>query len=222
LSLWALFEGINKLKAVVLMILPTLFTLAITAYFLILVFRLQDITGIPLPIISVISAILYGICFYSLLLSQNVFNVASIRTIPLYRAASTVAFMFTIITAFLLYNVIESFNLIFMLNAWAVFLLSFPLILQIIWSIDMEGLTTMIIWYSIVIAVALSEIALALSFWPINNVMASLIIATALYIFLGTTTHFLRDRLSSRTAWEYVVIGLVMFMVGFVTTSWVG
>ena len=87
LSLWALWEGINWTKAIVLMILPMAFTLAVASFYFLLPVRW--LTRLPV-------AAIFGLTFYLLLLSQNVCNVASIRTIPLYRAASTPAFLFTL------------------------------------------------------------------------------------------------------------------------------
>ena len=91
LSLWALWEGLNLTKAIVLMILPTFFTVAVSSFYFLLPVRW--LTRLPV-------AFVFGLLFYLLLLSQNVFNVAAIRTIPLYRAASTAAFLFTLLSAF--------------------------------------------------------------------------------------------------------------------------
>src|SRR3989344_4923798 len=74
LSLWALLPGLDKTKLVVLMILPTFYTLAVASFYFLLPVRW--LTRIPV-------ALFFGLSFYLLLLSQNVFNVAAIRTIPL-------------------------------------------------------------------------------------------------------------------------------------------
>ena len=68
LALWSLWEGINKLKAAVLMILPTFFALAVASYYFLLPVRW--LTRLPV-------AAVFAVVFYTLLLSQNVFNVAS-------------------------------------------------------------------------------------------------------------------------------------------------
>ncbi len=213
LSIWALWEGLSRLKAMVLLILPTLFTLAVAGYYYLL-------PVVWLTRFSVAAA--FGLSFYCLLLSQNVFNVSSIRTIPLYRAASTVAFTFTLITAFLLFNVILSFEMIFFWNGVAVFLLCLPLILQVLWSIEMEGVNSQILLTGIFLSLVLGEIGLALSFWPLSGPMASLILSTVLYVVLGIMTHSIRDRLSKNAVYEYIVVGAVVFLVAMFTTSWTG
>ncbi|MFH0937627.1 MAG: hypothetical protein V1808_05055 [Candidatus Daviesbacteria bacterium] len=212
-SLWALWEGINKLKGIILIILPTLFTLAVSSYYFLLPVRW--LTRLPV-------AFLFGLVFYTLLLSQNVFNVASTRTIPLYRVASTTVFVLTLITAYLLFNVMFSFDMLFILNGLGFFLISLPLVLQVIWSIEMEGLTGLNIVYSVVIALLVAEVGLALSFWPISNAMASLMLATVLYMTLGITTHSFRDRLSRGVVWEYSGWGILIFLIALITTSWKG
>jgi hypothetical protein len=213
LSIWALWEGLNSLKAIILMILPTFFTLAVASYYFLLPVRW--LTRIPV-------AAVFGLIFYTLLLSQNVFNVASIRTIPLYRVASTTIFVLTLITAYMLFNVVFSLNLFFIWNCLSVFLISFPLILQVIWSLDMEGLSSFIIVYSVAVALIMGELAIVLSFWPLAKPMASLIIATGLYVILGICTHILRERLTKIDVWQFIGWGIGVFIIATITTSWTG
>lgn len=213
LALWSLWEGINKLKAVVLMVLPTLFALAVASYYFLLPVRW--LTRLPV-------AAVFAVTFYTLLLSQNVFNVASMRTIPLYRAASTTVFILTLLTSYLLFNVMFSLNMFFVWNGVWVFLVSFPLILHVIWSIDMEGLSSLVLVYSLLLSLVLAEAGLTLSFWPISHTMASLVLSTLLFVTLGISTHALRDRLGRGVAWEYVGWGIVVFLIAVMTTSWTG
>lgn len=213
LTIWALWEGMTKVKAAVLLILPTLFTIGVASFYFLLPFRW--LTRLPV-------VILFGMSFYSLLLSQNVFNVASVRTIPLYRAASTVNFLFSLITAFFIYNVVYALHTNFYLNGILVFLISFPLILQMLWSIEMDRVTSAILIYSGILALVIGEIALALSFWPVAPTMWSLTLSTIMYVVLGIVTEFFRDRLAKRVVWEYIIIGGVVLLFSFLTTSWMG
>lgn len=214
LSFWALREGLNRTKAVVLMILPTFFTLAVASFYFLLPVRW--LTRLPV-------AIAFGLFFYLLLLAQNVFNIAAIRTIPLYRAASTAAFLFTLLSAFFIYNVIYAFNLFFFWNGLVVMLISFPLILQVLWSIDMEdNLTVSVVIQSAILSLVLGELALCFSFWPMATTIWSLSLASSMYVILGLATHLLRGRMVKRAVWEYVGIGILVFLVSFLTTSWNG
>lgn len=218
LSLWALWTGINKTKAVILLVLPTLYTLAISSYYFVLPIRW--LTRLPV-------AIIFGLSFYLLLLSQNVFNVASIRTIPLYRAASTAAFLFTWIAALFFYNVIDSLNLLFIWNAVAVILISFPLVLQLLWSVEMEDrVSSDNIAKSFVISLILGEFALALSFLPpietLITTLWSFQVAVMLYILVGITLDDLRSRLNSREVRWYLIVGIFVFITSLMIYSWVG
>lgn len=218
LSAWSLWQGLNKLKAVVLMVLPVLFTLATANYFLLISARWLAIPAV----------FFYGIVFYFLLLCQNVFNVASTRTIPLYRVASTSVFVLTMITSFLLYTVIFSLNLSFIENGLAVFGLSFLLILQILWTIDMDNISKVIITYSIILSLIVGEVGLAVSFWPLFNPafplisLAALMLISCLFVCLGIATYSLRDRLSRGVVAEYVAWLVGIFALVTIITSWTG
>lgn len=214
LSLWALWEGMTKQKALVLLTLPTFFSLgAVSFYF---TFReVRWVTRLPLTLVL-------GFIFYGLLLTQNVFNVAAARTIPLYRAASTSSFVFTLITAFFLYAVTLTLNLPFYWNFLIVFAVSFLLIWQCLWSIEMESIAGPLLVYSFILSLINGELALALSFWPVGPTVWSLFLSTSLYIFLGVLTEFLKDKLSGRVVWEYAGVGVIVILFAFLSTSWVG
>ena len=214
LSLWSLKEGINMTKAFVLMILPTFFTLGVASFYFLLPVRW--LTRLPV-------AVVFGLTFYLLLLAQNVFNVASLRTIPLYRAASTASFLFTLLSAFFLYHVIFALNLLFLWNAVVVFLVSFPLILQVLWSIQMEDrISGATVAQSFVLSLVLGQLALSLSFWPSSATIWALSLSSAMYVFLGLTTQTLRGKSNRRVGWEYTAIGVVMLIVTFLSTAWGG
>lgn len=214
LSIWALWEGLTPLKAMILAILPVLFTLGVAIYYFYLL-PVRWLTRIPVTL-------LFGLIFYTLLLSQNVFNVAAIRTIPLYRVASTTVFVLTVFTAFMLFSVMFAFNLFFIWNGVIVFLITFPLVLHVIWSLEMEGINSLIITYSIVLSLIVGELAMALSFWPILKPINSLMLATGLYIILGICTQTLKERLTASDYWLFIGFGSVVFLIATATTSWTG
>ncbi|MBI2314542.1 hypothetical protein HYU93_00560 [Candidatus Daviesbacteria bacterium] len=214
LSLWSLWDGINLTKAFVLMILPTFFTVAVASFYFLLPVRW--LTRLPV-------AVIFGLTFYLLLLAQNVFNVASLRTIPLYRAASTASFLFTLLAAFFLYHVIFAFNLLFLWNGVVVFLVSFLLILQVLWSIEMEDRVSLPVWVqSFILSLILGELALSFSFWPAPTTIWSLTLSSAMYVLLGLATQTLKGRLNRRVVWEYIFIGVGVLVVSFLATSWGG
>lgn len=214
LSVWSLWEGLNPTKAVVLMILPTFFTVAVASFYFLLPVRW--LTRLPV-------AFLFGLTFYLLLLAQNVFNVASLRTIPLYRAASTASFLFTLLSAFFIYHVLFAFNLLFIWNGILIFLISFPLILQVLWTIAMQDKVPVSVFVqSFIIGLILGEIGISFSFWPSPITIRSLTLSSAMYVLLGLTTHILRGKATKRVVWEYISIGVIILLVSFLTSSWGG
>lgn len=220
LTLWALWEGMNKTKAFVLLILPVLYMIAVPSLYIAgqQVWQIRWLTRVP-------AAILFGLSFYCLLLSQNVFNVASMRTIPLYRAASTASFVFSILTASLLYQVVRVFELPFYLNGIAVFAISFLIILQALWTVRMEEkIPAKLLIYSFILALILAEYAIVLSFWPIAkfSLMWGVSLSAALFIVLGLAIDKLRDRLFGREVALYLGFGFLAVLFLFFTTSWTG
>ena len=213
LSLWALSEGMTKIKALTLLILPALFTLGVASFYFLLPIRW--LTRLPV-------AFIFGASYYSLLLSENVFNVASERTIPLYRAASTVSFLFTLVTAFFLFNVLFTFKLSFYSNALFSFIISLPLIVQMLWSVEMEKITTQVLIYSFIISLLIGELSLVFSFWPITPTLWSLNLSTLLYILMGLVTNALNLKLTKRLVFEYLGVGGLVFLFTLLTTSWNG
>lgn len=212
LSLWALWVGISRLKAITLLILPTFFSLAITGYYFLLISWW----------VRVPTAIAFGLIFYLLLLSQNIFNVSSIRTIPLYRAASTTVYVLTILTFFLLLSVVLSFQLLFIWNAVIVFALAFPLSLQLLWTIEIEGVNKALVLYSIIISLMTAEFVLAYSFWPIKPIIESLVTMIVFSTILGVVIHTLKDRFIKRDLWLYLGWAVAAFIIAMVTTNWAG
>lgn len=213
LSLWALWEGMSKVKAITLLILPTLFTISVASFYFLLPVRW--LTRIPL-------ALIFGLSFYLLLLSQNVFNVAAIRTIPLYRVASTTSFLFSVFTSFFLFNVVYALNLAFFWNALICFIISFVLILPVLWSIKMEEISPTVMFYSFLLALPVGEAAVALSFWPLAPTVWSLSLSTVLYVLLGLALEQMRERLSSRSIKEFSALGILVLLFIFFVTSWTG
>lgn len=214
LALWALWEGLNLTKALILLILPVFFTVALASFYFLLPVRW--LTRLPV-------ALAFGLMFYLLLLAQNVFNVASIRTIPLYRAASTASFLFTLMSAFFIFNVIFAFNLLFVWNGVVVFLISFPLILQSLWSIEMEEFVSLTITIqSLVLSLVMGELALSFSLWPMPTTIWSLTLSSSMYVLLGLTTQIMRGKDSRRAIKEYLGIGAIILVVSFLTSAWGG
>lgn len=212
LAAWSLSEGLNGIEWLTVLILPVLFTIGVGLFY----FLTPVLWLARLPLIF-----LYGIGLYSLLLTENIFSVAAIRTIQLLRSAHAVSFLLTLTASFFLYNVIFSFREGPLFNFLLTFLVSLPLFIQGFWCVNLEEKLTKKVWlYSLASSLVLGEIALAFSFWPVTVAVGSLSLTTALYILLGLIQHHLSEKLFRRTINEYIGVGIAVLIIIFITTRW--
>lgn len=211
LILVSLWKGMTKTKAVLLLILPVSYVITFPAFYFLFKY-VRWLTRLP-------AALFFGLSLYWLILSQNILNVASDRAIPLYRAASTANFVYTIFTLILVVSIVFSLNLPFYWNGLIIAVVSFPLSLQSLWSIKMEKLDAQIIVYSFVISLILGESALALSFWPQASLVSALYVNSIYYVFLGILSEYLRDRLRKKVILEYSQIGGGLMLIIFFLTN---
>jgi len=211
---WSLKEGLEGIEWFTVLILPVVFTLALSLFNFIL---LNNWVIKALVIIS------YGIGIYILLLVGNIFSVAAIRTIQLLRSAHAVGFLFTLATSFFAYDIIFSFRLPFWTNFLLCSIISFPLIIQGLWNVNLEKEINPKIWlYSFALSLIQGETAVAFSFWPVTVATGSLVLVTVLYITLGLFQQELASRLFPKTISEYLRIGIIVFLVIFLSTRWGG
>lgn len=212
LVLWSLSEALRGTIWLMSWILPFLFSVGVGFFY----FLLPSTVFTAIPVI-----ILYLLGLYSLFLSENIFSVAAIRTIQLYRAASAVSFLLTLFTAFLLYDTVFSFRLPFFLNTLLVFLVSFFLFLHGIWIVKLEEkVSGKLLSYSFLLSLMIAEISLVLSFWPTSIALSSLFLTSLLYVLLGLGQACLSDRLFKRTVREYLLVGLLVLTVLLFYSNW--
>jgi len=213
-SAWSLREALAGIRWLTTLILPTLFTLSIGLFY----FLLPSSWLSQLPI-----AILYAVGIYALLLTENVFSVAAIRTIQLFRAALAVGFLLTLLTSFLLFDTIFSFRLWPHFNALLVFITSLPLFLQGLWSVNLEEkLTSELLTFSFLFSFCLAEITFIVSFWPLSIAMASLFLTTISYVLLGLSQSYLQERLFKQTIKEYLLVGIIVMLITILSANWGG
>lgn len=212
LSAWGLRDDLKGIEWLTLLTLPTFYSVSVSLFYFLLPGHLLT---------RVLILVLFGIGIYALLLTENIFSVAAIRTIQLLRAAQAVGFLLTLLTAFFLIDTIFSFRLAAGWNALLVFFASFPLLLQGIWSAVLEErLSSQTLCYSLSLALCLTELAFFISFWPATIVVVSLFLVTALYIGLGLVQHHFSGRLFKDTILEFVRIGIIVLIIVFLITKW--
>ena len=208
LTAWSLLQDFHGGNWLVNLILPTLYPVSVALFYFLL--PQANIT-------RTIVLILFAISMYSLLLTVNIFAVATTRTIQLLRAARAVGFILSILTSAFLVHVIFSLRLAGWIAGLLVFLVSLPILWQGVWSYVASTTVKREFYYALVGAVVISQIAIALSYWLIEVPMASVVLAMATYVTLGLFQHDLEGRLFSRTIQEYLGFAGIVFVVVTVT-----
>lgn len=161
---------------------------------------------------------LYALGLYSLLLSENIFIVSSIRTIALLSSARTVSFIITLLSFFFMANVVFSLHLNIFITLIFIFAFSFPLILHSIWTHTLDGNIRSNFEWILMISICLVETALVLWFWPTAPTIIGLFLTGLFYILVGISQVWLDKRLFKGVMWEYVWVGVIVFLV-FITFS---
>lgn len=212
LTFWSLRGAASGLARWTTPILPIFFTVGVALFHFLL----------PANILTIFTVIaIYFLGMYTLFLTENIFSVAAIRTINLFRSASAVGFLLTLVTAFFLSNTAVSFKLPFYFNSLAIFFFSFPLVLSGLWSVKLdERLSSELLLSSLAIAVFLGQFALAISFWPVTVTAGSLFLTSSLYVLLGLAQAYWSERLFKRTVIEYLGVGLAVFLITLIFTQW--
>ena len=214
LTIWALVQDLKGSGWFLAPILPILYPAAVALFYFLL----------PEKVVTrAVILVLFGIGMYAIFLTENIFVVASLRTIQLARAAQAVGFLFTLLIAFFLFDSIFSFKWAAWWNAGLVVATSFPLLLHGVWSIDLyETLKKRLVLYASGLTLGMGQLALMISFWPVSIVVASLFLVTAMYVSLGLVQHQLGERLFQQTIREYVQVGAIVLIVTFLAAHWGG
>ncbi len=204
LTAWSLFKDLRGVNWIVNLILPTFYPFSVALFYFLLP---------QAPLTQTIVLILFGISMYGLLLTANIFAVASIRTIQLLRAARAVGFLLSILTSAFLFHVIFSLHVAWWIVGLLVFGVSLPILWQGVWSYVVSPTIKREFYYALCGGVVISQMAIALSFWLIDVPLASVVLAMGMYVVLGLFQHDLEGRLFRRTIQEYIGFALIVFTV---------
>lgn len=212
LTFWALRDDLNKAAWWMVPILPMYFTASVNLFYFLL----------PEAILTrIILFVLFGVGMYALLLTENIFTVAALRTIQLLRAGQALGFVFSLIISFLLFDTIFSFRLSPLLNSGLVILFSLPICLHGVWTARLDERLGADVWgFSLALAFIMAQGSLFISMWPVTIVIVSLFLVTILYVGLGLIQQSLEGRLFRKTIDEYVRIGIIVFLIVLMVASW--
>jgi hypothetical protein len=100
-------------------------------------------------------------------------------------------------------------------------IVSVLLFAQGFWQIELKDTDPRrLVYYSLVGGLIVGEIALALSFWPLEPPKVGLALAATAYVILGILQHHTRQDLTKRTLFEYIFVGFGVVVLLIVSTSW--
>lgn len=215
LSAWVLREDLEGVEWLTLLVLPTLYTAAVCLFYFLLPARW--ITRVP-------TALFYAIGMYAVLLTENIYNVSAERSIQLVRAAHSIGYLITLVTAFLFFNTLFALHLPFYFNALGAALITFPLSFQSLWSIVLteRSISSTIWFFAIGATIIIAELALVISLWPIRGVVAAVVLSAALYTLIGVGQQQLMERLFKTIIREFIIVIIIVFLLSLFATRWGG
>lgn len=163
---------------------------------------------------------LFALGMYSVLLSENIFVVGSIRTIALTSSARIVTFVISLVAYFFVSNTIFSFRLPIAPTLLLFALFTALFFLNSIWTYTLgKSLKEDLLWNGI-LTLCLTEFAGMLWFWPTPPTVFALFITAIFYLFTGLTHVWLDKRLFKSVLWEYLWVAIVAVFVLLWFSSW--
>ncbi|MCX6782868.1 MAG: hypothetical protein NTZ20_02650 [Candidatus Levybacteria bacterium] len=165
--------------------------------------------------------VIYAVGLYSLYLSQNIFIVASLRTIPLLSGARIVSLATTLISYYFLITVILTLHLSVYISSLFIFLFSFMAAFQSIAVTFEKSIIKTINWVT-VLALCLFELSIVLWFWPSTPTLISLFLTGIFYTIIGLSHAWFDRRLFRGVMWEYIWVGALVFFMLIFFTPWRG
>lgn len=168
----------------------------------------------------IILTTIYAVGMYSVLLSENIFVVGSIRTIALLSSARIVTFVISLVAYFFVTNTIFSFRLSIAPTLVLFAIFTFLFLLSSIWTYTLGKDVKEDLLWNIILTICLTEFAGILWFWPTPATVFAIFMTAVFYIFTGLTHVWLDKRLFKSVLWEYLWVGIVAVFVLTWFSNW--
>lgn len=199
----SLKEDLKDNFSLQIFILPFFYSLAIGLFYLLVPVRFITRIGITS---------LYALGLYSLFLSENIFTVSSIRTIALLSGAKTVTLVLSLLSFFFLSNVVFSFHINIFVTLLLIFVYSFFIILQSIWTYTLEKNPLLDIFWVLSLTFCLVEVAFFLWFIEASPTVLALFLSAIFYVLIGLTQAWFEKRLFRGVILEYFWLTTISFI----------
>lgn len=209
--LWAIYPDLKENKSYQVFILPFLYSLAFGLFYFVT----------PTVFISrLLLTAVYAFGLYSLLLSQNIFMVSSVRTIQLLSGARIVSFVITLVSFFLLTNIVFTLHVTIFPVIVLMLIFTYLLIFHSLWTYSLQKIShPLSIWVS-ALTVCIVEAGTILWFWPSSPTVIALFLTGFCYSLVGLSHIWFEKRLFKGILWEYVWVGCIVFFVLILFTTW--
>ena len=209
----ALYKDMRESFAAQSLVLPFLCSIAFGLFYFLT----------PARFISrIILTSMYAISLYALFLSENIFLVASVRTIALLNSARIVTFVISLLSYFFLTNIIFTFRLSFIPTILLIAFFSLFFVIHGLWTYTLEKSLRRDGSWILIITLCLIELAGVLWFWPTTPTMVALFLTASFYTLTGLSHMWFDKRLFQSVFWEYAwVVGFACILLVWFT-SWQG
>jgi len=200
---WGLFQDIKDKFVYEIFILPFFYSLSFGLFCFLT----------PNFIYRIVLALVYAFGLYSLYLSQNIFVVSSTRTIALLSGARIVSFVVTLVSFFLLTNVVFTLHIVIFPILLIISIYTYFLLYHSLWTYTLQKMThPLALWVS-VLTLCIVELTTMLWFWPTKAPIISLFLTGFFYIVAGLSHIWFEKRLFKGVLWEYVWVGFVVIFI---------
>jgi hypothetical protein len=210
--LWANHQDIKENKSYQVFILPFFYSLGFVLF--------SQVPKLQIFISHFLLLILYAIGLYSLFLSQNIFVVSSIRTIQLLSSARIVSFFITLILFLFLTNIIFTLHITLLPIILIMIVYTYLLVYHSLWTYTLQKVSQPLFIWTSAITVCLVEAAIILWFWPSNPIFIALFLSGFFYAIVGLSHIWFEKRLFKGILWEYVWVGIIVFFILILSTTW--
>ena len=208
----ALLENIENIEWLVLFILPIYLAISLLLFYYLLPIRWLT----RIPYLAVL-----GVGMYASILSVNIFNVGVEKSLPLYRAAYSVSNFLSLLAFFLLYTVLYSFRLHFLLNTFFGMLLAWPLFFHSVWVANPKSvLEERVYKYATINTILLTGAIFVLNFIPIKTNIYALYTVAIVYLLSGLTQEIMTDTVFKERVREYLIVFFLLTILVFATAAW--
>ncbi len=200
---WGLYKDIKERSVYEVFTLPFLYSLSFGLFCFLT----------PNFIYKIVLAIVYAFGMYSLYLSQNIFVVSSTRTIALLSGARIVSFVVTLVSFFLLTNVVFTLHISIFLELFLVLIYTYILFYHSLWTYALQKITQpLAIWVS-ALTMCITELTAIMWFWRSRPPIVALFLTGFFYIVAGLSHIWFEKRFFKGILWEYAWVGFAVIFV---------